>query len=119
MTDTKNATAPAHSESETPQKVAVVTGATGGMGREIIADLAGDYHVYALGRSAADLPEADSITPVAIDLVAGLDEGMKLPELDRVDVLVHAAARATKYSCLLYTSPSPRDGLLSRMPSSA
>ena len=24
-----------------------------------------------------------------------------------------------KYGCLLYTSPSPRDGLLSRMPSSA
>ena len=24
-----------------------------------------------------------------------------------------------KYACLLYTSPSPRDGLLSRMPSSA
>ena len=23
------------------------------------------------------------------------------------------------YTCLLYTSPSPRDGLLSRMPSSA
>ena len=23
------------------------------------------------------------------------------------------------YNCLLYTSPSPRDGLLSRMPSSA
>ena len=27
--------------------------------------------------------------------------------------------RATHSSCLLYTSPSPRDGLLSRMPSSA
>ena len=27
--------------------------------------------------------------------------------------------RALAYSCLLYTSPSPRDGLLSRMPSSA
>ena len=26
---------------------------------------------------------------------------------------------ATAYTCLLYTSPSPRDGLLSRMPSSA
>ena len=26
---------------------------------------------------------------------------------------------ATACSCLLYTSPSPRDGLLSRMPSSA
>ena len=25
----------------------------------------------------------------------------------------------TKMDCLLYTSPSPRDGLLSRMPSSA
>src|SRR5680860_1714850 len=25
----------------------------------------------------------------------------------------------TLYTCLLYTSPSPRDGLLSRMPSSA
>ena len=24
-----------------------------------------------------------------------------------------------RYDCLLYTSPSPRDGLLSRMPSSA
>ena len=26
---------------------------------------------------------------------------------------------AMGHSCLLYTSPSPRDGLLSRMPSSA
>ena len=30
------------------------------------------------------------------------------------------AARSDRYKfCLLYTSPSPRDGLLSRMPSSA
>ena len=28
-------------------------------------------------------------------------------------------SRSTACSCLLYTSPSPRDGLLSRMPSSA
>ena len=28
-------------------------------------------------------------------------------------------ARTRTYTCLLYTSPSPRDGLLSRMPSSA
>ena len=27
--------------------------------------------------------------------------------------------RSDKVPCLLYTSPSPRDGLLSRMPSSA
>ena len=30
-----------------------------------------------------------------------------------------AVAMAYETSCLLYTSPSPRDGLLSRMPSSA
>src|SRR5665647_3344933 len=30
-----------------------------------------------------------------------------------------SAAMAPSKSCLLYTSPSPRDGLLSRMPSSA
>ena len=30
-----------------------------------------------------------------------------------------AASRAASGACLLYTSPSPRDGLLSRMPSSA
>ena len=37
------------------------------------------------------------------------------------DPAVNAAlhAREPSYACLLYTSPSPRDGLLSRMPSSA
>ena len=29
------------------------------------------------------------------------------------------SGNATSQTCLLYTSPSPRDGLLSRMPSSA
>ena len=35
----------------------------------------------------------------------------------RVQKVVDAAV--LRYCCLLYTSPSPRDGLLSRMPSSA
>ena len=34
-------------------------------------------------------------------------------------VAKQAVMRAGQYACLLYTSPSPRDGLLSRMPSSA
>ena len=34
-------------------------------------------------------------------------------------VNVQLIADAVGISCLLYTSPSPRDGLLSRMPSSA
>src|SRR5680860_708837 len=33
-----------------------------------------------------------------------------------VDVLHRVVATATHWRCLLYTSPSPRDGLLSRMP---
>ena len=32
---------------------------------------------------------------------------------------LHTITLATSSPCLLYTSPSPRDGLLSRMPSSA
>ena len=42
-----------------------------------------------------------------------------------VDVIKQAVNRSVRYGigsayfCLLYTSPSPRDGLLSRMPSSA
>ena len=45
----------------------------------------------------------------------GADESLadvlRLSEVDGVDTVGRA--------CLLYTSPSPRDGLLSRMPSSA
>ena len=35
--------------------------------------------------------------------------------------LIHGPSGSGKeaFACLLYTSPSPRDGLLSRMPSSA
>ena len=35
------------------------------------------------------------------------------------EILVKMQAGGICGSCLLYTSPSPRDGLLSRMPSSA
>ena len=41
---------------------------------------------------------------------------------DAQDINIFEAARAENaviMTCLLYTSPSPRDGLLSRMPSSA
>ena len=38
---------------------------------------------------------------------------------DQDIVYNHQGARAVICNCLLYTSPSPRDGLLSRMPSSA
>ena len=44
-------------------------------------------------------------------------DGVVLPDELRSRVL--QLAIATRNACLLYTSPSPRDGLLSRMPSSA
>ena len=37
----------------------------------------------------------------------------------QIDSDVHAVIIGQNSACLLYTSPSPRDGLLSRMPSSA
>ena len=39
--------------------------------------------------------------------------------LDVVSACREAGISDKSYYCLLYTSPSPRDGLLSRMPSSA
>ena len=39
------------------------------------------------------------------------DSWMEMAKEELLDAII--------YTCLLYTSPSPRDGLLSRMPSSA
>ena len=54
-------------------------------------------------------------------------DGLLNKKVDRADDEVVASVQPrfaahdvkTAFSCLLYTSPSPRDGLLSRMPSSA
>ena len=50
------------------------------------------------------------------------DFDLKIIDKDDFDLLHYTVGiiskRLTKH-CLLYTSPSPRDGLLSRMPSSA
>ena len=45
-----------------------------------------------------------------------LDVLLDLAKAQKVDL---EELSITKLACLLYTSPSPRDGLLSRMPSSA
>ena len=53
-------------------------------------------------------------------LAAGAEVNKEAPD-NRRTALHYAAAvgDANVAICLLYTSPSPRDGLLSRMPSSA
>ena len=38
---------------------------------------------------------------------------------DHIKIANELLKKGNAYNCLLYTSPSPRDGLLSRMPSSA
>ena len=42
-----------------------------------------------------------------------------LEEIDKLSLKLHSAYIGGSYSCLLYTSPSPRDRTRSRMPSSA
>ena len=42
-----------------------------------------------------------------------------LPDYKRITPFLKKYVEAMGWDCLLYTSPSPRDGLLSRMPSSA
>ena len=42
-----------------------------------------------------------------------------MPPNNDIDFLLNNSKAKTAKPCLLYTSPSPRDGLLSRMPSSA
>ena len=57
---------------------------------------------------------------VVNDLVEQISRGVAKPKLSLAGwKKVAQKSGATFLSCLLYTSPSPRDGLLSRMPSSA
>ena len=58
-----------------------------------------------------DLPDESALLALRQRL---LDAGSQV-----TDVVNHGLMRSIYFTCLLYTSPSPRDGLLSRMPSSA
>ena len=58
----------------------------------------GDSAVRVMGKKPAKLAKLEEFVDVVKKLVNG---------------------EQVEYGCLLYTSPSPRDGLLSRMPSSA
>lgn len=84
----------------TARPVALVTGATGGMGVEIVRDLARDHDVVALGRSAArlaGLAELPGVVTHAVDLLDFTALQSIVAGLDRLDVLVQAAAVADRY----------------------
>ena len=61
-------------------------------------------------------PDVAAIVELAPDLVVVNDQENRIEDHA---ALVAAGLDVHVVRCLLYTSPSPRDGLLSRMPSSA
>ena len=62
---------------------------------------------HGVGTSTAGSDQAEKLEKGAVSVVAGQSVADLLQRRDKDG------------TCLLYTSPSPRDGLLSRMPSSA
>src|SRR5680860_1746220 len=71
-------------------------------------------------------PAETGITVTDDDIQAALaavdDDTVEALKLAHARILDHhrrQLPQSEAYTCLLYTSPSPRDGLLSRMPSSA
>ena len=80
-------------------------------------EVTGDYAAHVSKTMKLEITHADDET-VEFDL-SGVDVSFA-NALRRIMLAeVPTMAIETVYVCLLYTSPSPRDGLLSRMPSSA
>ena len=81
--------------------VALVTGATGGMGRCIVLDLARTHDVVALGRNEAVLAELVHLDGVAAhhtDITNAAAVADVVAGLGRLDVLLHVAAVSVPFS---------------------
>ena len=79
-----------------------VVGATGAVGQEFINIVETRY------------PKANNLRLLASERSAG-----KIISVNGKDLKVEETTEESFKGCLLYTSPSPRDATLSRMPSSA
>ena len=84
----------------------------------------------AFGQVLADAGNQVTMWAIEPQIVEGIRDNhrneVRLPSVERLPENMtatgdreEAVANADIVVCLLYTSPSPRDGLLSRMPSSA
>ena len=70
--------------------------------------------------ATSELSMVATVNPLATDAgVAALDAGGNAVDAAVAAALTLGVVDGFNSGCLLYTSPSPRDGLLSRMPSSA
>ena len=79
-----------------------------------------DYLGQAVGKNPLEIIAADECGPFYIqDGKGGYKSTYILACVELITYKVYLVPLPRVDTCLLYTSPSPRDGLLSRMPSSA
>ena len=98
----------------------MVTGASGYIGSHIVANLLSKgMHVRATVRDKNDPERVDHLKSMEIADGGSIEiVEMDLFDEDSVDSAISGCTDLI-HTCLLYTSPSPRDATLSRMPSSA
>ena len=75
-----------------------------------LADEIRGFLLYTIGKTGGHLGAGLGVVELTISL-------LKVFNLEKDKIVWDVGHQS--YPCLLYTSPSPRDGLLSRMPSSA
>lgn len=86
--------------SQNEKPVALVTGATGGIGGEIARHLATDHRVLAVGRNAgalARLSQTPGVEGVSLDLSDLPSMEAYIATLPRLDVIVHSAAISDRF----------------------
>ena len=95
-------------------KFAVAESCTGGMLSNTITSVSGSSKVFTLGLVTYSNQAKINILKVPKKIISKYGA----VSVQCCLAMVNNLSKISK-ACLLYTSPSPRDGLLSRMPSSA
>ena len=99
------------------KKVKVAILGSGNIGTDLMIKVMRHSDVLEMGALVGIDPESDGLARAQRLKVATTHEG--LDGLTKMDIWKDIQIVFDATSCLLYTSPSPRDATLSRMPSSA
>ena len=101
-------------------QIALVTGGGGGIGSATVERLASEgATVYLMDKDPDHVSQTwDALNAKGLSVKQFVGDVTDLADLESVYGQVLTENGGVDI-CLLYTSPSPRDGLLSRMPSSA